>query len=95
MKFRYEAKPTITGVSSEFNVHSLSELILYFDEGDATSEDFELLEVLIENPVIAGVDSGTWMDFRQALQERFVIPDNYNRYFREPLTIRERDRGWY
>ena len=95
MKFRYKDKPESTGFSSEFNVHGLGENILFFEEGDATSEDFDLLEVLIENPVTTDVDAGTWVDFKLALTKRYVIGDDYQRWFREPANTRERDRGWY
>jgi len=75
------------GWSTEFNTHSLNEVIVYFDDGDADSMFFQDVEVLLSNQV--------WIGLKEALGLHLVIPDNYNRYFREPRSELEREKGWY
>jgi len=87
MRVRLTENPETEAWSSGFNTHSLGEVIIYFDEGDADSEYIRNLDVLLSN--------GKWMPFRTAFTLHLVIPDNYNRSFREPRSEAERERGWY
>lgn len=74
------------GFSSEFNVHSFSEIIVYFDEW--TDTDF------ISNYEVCLPD-GSWKCLSQAFKDKDVIPDNYNVYFKCTESEEERARGWW
>lgn len=90
MKFRLADKPRVTGSSSSFNLAALCEVVVGFD---APNEDMDTvpchqLEVWLES-------KQEWKRFNRALDDRDVIPDNYNSHFREPRNEEERKRGYY
>jgi len=87
MKIRLVDQPNVTGHASEFNTSALNEVIVYYDDGSADSEYFHNLQVFLTNQ--------TWIGLKEAFGLHLVIPDNYNRYFREPRSELERDRGWF
>lgn len=87
-KVRTRTNPPVMGTSSQFNTHGMGEVIVHFDAGDADSMLMGELEVLV------GV-SCEWVPMDQAFRNRRLIPDNYNRAFREPRTASEQLRGWY
>lgn len=88
MKLRNKNRPEITGYSDGFNTHSLSEIIVYFEDGDASSEYISDYEVFLEK-------TNEWKDMKMAFANRDIIPDNYNTTFSEPTTEEERERGWF
>lgn len=87
MRVRLANTHEALGHSSEFNTSSLSEVIVYYDDGGADSEYMQALEVWLSNQ--------TWVNMRDAFAEKQLICDNYNRYFREPKNDDEMLRGWF
>ena len=83
---RYTHRPEIVGDTSRFNTCGLGEVIVYFPDGEATSEEISELDVLL--------DTG-WVSMSEAFKTKKLIPDNYSLYFREPLTAAEYEKGWY
>ena len=79
--------PTWEGSGGSLNTHSLSEVIVYYKEGDASSEYIRECEVKLTD--------GTWKNLAQAFRDRDVITDNYNTAFREPISTEEKARGYY
>lgn len=88
MKLRKKDKPEITGYSDDFNEHSLNEIIVYFEDGDASSEYIRDYEVFLEK-------TSEWKDMNTAFDNRDLIPNNYNTAFSEPKTEEDRERGYY
>lgn len=79
MRIRYKDKPHITGHASRFNLHSVSEVIVQFDDGDATSEYIRELEVFLEGSL------QRWMPLRDAFKSGNVVTDEYNtQFFQHP-----------
>jgi hypothetical protein len=87
MKVRYKDKPEIAGDSSSFNMHGLGEVIVYFPEGDASSEEIRELEVYLDS-------RREWVSLSDALRRNDVITDNHVSRFAEPRDQAERERGW-
>ena len=87
MKVRNRQNKT-EGYSSTFNTHACSEIVVYFPDGDCSSEFIADYDVYLESTQI-------WMDMQEAFREKLIIPDNYNTAFREPVNKAERDKGWY
>jgi hypothetical protein len=85
MRVRYK-KSKAEGYSSNFNMSSISEIIIHFPEGDATSEDPSELDVLLSD--------GNWHDMRESFRNHFLITDNYNTCFFEPPTEENMLRGY-
>ncbi len=83
---RYKQVHDVVGDTSSFNPFSVSEVIVYFPGGEATSEEISELEVLF--------DTG-WIPMSVAFKTKKLIPDNYNRCFREPRNEQEYEKGWY
>ncbi len=71
----------------EFNTHGLGEILVYFDDGSASSEMVSDYDVLLPN--------GEWKTLGQALKDHDVISDNFNQYLAFPTNDLERERGWY
>lgn len=95
MKVRYTNKPEVAGFADRFNVSSLSEVLLFFDDGDATSEEIGLLDVLLEHPLPSSVyRDGVWVPLSDAFRSNDVITDNYNTFFFEPRSEEDKARGW-
>lgn len=84
MRIRFKSNG-IEGNSSDFNIHALAEVLVYFDEGDADSVFIRDLDVLLE--------SG-WKDMNQAFKDRDLIVDNYNTCFFPPQNKEDKERGF-
>jgi hypothetical protein len=95
MKIRYADRPGTTGFTDRFNTHGLGEVIVYFDDGDSTSEEIKALEVLLEHPLESSVyKPGVWVPLSAALKSNDVISDNYATSLFEPKTEEDKSRGW-
>ena len=80
-------KTKVIGYSHEFNIHALSEIIVYFEEGDCDSEFISDYEVELK--------TGWWKDMQTAFKNKDIIPDNYNIHFREARNWLEKSNGYY
>jgi hypothetical protein len=76
------------GYSDKFNTHGLGEMIVYFEDGDCSSEYIKDYDTFVES-------ENAWMDMGEAFRQNLIIPDNYNVDFREPDNVEEKYRGWY
>lgn len=86
-----KVKNKITGAegqSDSFNPHALAEIIVYFPNGDCSSEFIRDYDVYLAR-------RNRWADMSDMLQERMLIPDNHNIHFGEPVDEAEEKRGWY
>lgn len=88
MKIREINNPESIGESDSFNIHGLSEIIVYYADGSATSDFIKEYEVYLES-------SKQWINMLEAFASKQLISDNYNEYFREPLNDEEKTRGYY
>ncbi len=86
MKVRHKEKGHI-GFSDRLNTHGLGEMIVNFEEGDASSEFCSDYEVWLES-------KKEWKDLNQAFEDHDVINDNFNTIFFEPKTEEDRLRGY-
>ena len=84
MKVRHKEKGYI-GYSGAFNESAIWEIIVYFEDGGASSEYPKDYDVEID---------GGWKDLNQAFKDHDVIPDNYNTTFFLPPTEEDRQRGF-
>jgi hypothetical protein len=87
MRVRNKTKGYL-GHSTDFNIHAMSEIIIYFDEGDCSSEFIKDYYVYIES-------IGEWMDMHEAFDKKYIITDNYNTCFAEPSNETEKERGYF
>jgi hypothetical protein len=87
VKVRLSAKPDTVGSSARFNVAGLFEFVVAFADGDMDTVEGHDLDIQLAD--------GTWLPVTRAFRERFVIPDNYNTFFREPVNGLEQQRGWF
>ena len=87
MKARLINKPHITGETSHFNTHALSEVLMGFDDGDLDSMFVSDVEVYVEA-------LKEWKSLSQAFKDHDVITDNYNTCFFEPDNETDRKRGY-
>ena len=69
MRVRNKVTGTL-GDSSHFNVHSLNEIIVRFDEGDCSSEFIRDYDVQLS-------ETGEWKDLRTEFKAMVVIPKRY------------------
>ena len=81
-------KTEAVGYSGKLNTHGLGEMIVYYEDGDCSSEYIRDFDAFIES-------ENVYMDMGKAFQEKLIITDNYNVDFREPVNADEKDRGWY
>lgn len=72
--------------SGRLNTHGLGEMIVQFDEGDASSEYISDYEVQLPD--------GSWKDLPQAFRDHDVITDNYDTVFFFPRNDEDRRRGF-
>jgi hypothetical protein len=86
MKVRLKSDPSQIGHSGDFNTHSLSEILVYWDD-DIDSDYMSKYDVLLSD--------GNWKDLKQAFKDKDVITDNHNTCFAEPKTEEERERGYF
>lgn len=75
------------GYSGNFNTSSLSEIVVYFEEGDCSSEFIKEYDVFIKA-------KNEWKDLGEAFKDRDIIVDNYNTRFFEPDNEEDRQRGY-
>jgi len=76
------------GSSNDFNIHGMSEIVVYFEDGDCDSDFIKNYDVYIK-------DIDEWVDMHEALKQYLIVTDNYNTTFREPRNQGEKQRGWY
>lgn len=88
MKVRYKDNHDIVGYTNQFNLGGIGEVIVTFEDGDASSEYVSDLEIWLEH-------HQQWYPMSRAFQDKLLISDNYGRSFAEPKTGEERVRGWY
>lgn len=86
MKLRHK-KTGALAYSSNFNMCSMSEIHVYFEDGDADSDFIPEYEAWIEA-------KKEWKCLSEAFRDRDVISDNYNSHFFEPPTEEDRKRGY-
>jgi len=87
MKVRLKDFPEAVGSSMDFNTHALAEVIVGFEGHGQDSVSVLDLEVWIE-----GLG---WKDMSRAFRDRDLIPDNHNRWFGEPRTCEDIERGYF
>lgn len=75
------------GVSGNFNMQALAEIIVGFDEGDMDTMYISDFDTYLEQ-------KEEWKDLSQAFKDRDVITDNYNTRFFEPSREEDRKRGY-
>lgn len=85
MKVRYHDRPDTWGLSGNFNTHSASEVLVYFPDGDATSESSAQLDVQLPG--------GAWKPMNQAFEDRDIVPNNLNTWFAVP-DAEQKARGY-
>lgn len=81
-QLRYKTHPDEPFAATGFNMHAMAEV----NTGD-DSVSIRDLDVFIR-----ALD--TWMDMGEAFRLRLLITDNYNRYFFEPKTTEDKERGF-
>jgi hypothetical protein len=86
MTLRHKANGYL-GASSKFNTHAMSEIIVFFADGDCSSDFISEYEVFLEA-------RQEWKDMSQAFEDRDIIVDNYNTYFFEPKSEEDKIRGY-
>lgn len=74
MKARLINNPKITGSTSEFNIASLAEVIMYFDDGSADSMFPSDIEILINEE---------WIPLNIAFRDKLVEISDDNTIFYE------------
>lgn len=85
MKVRHKERGTLAS-SGDFNLHAASEIIVYYDGGDADSDYIKNFDVELPD--------GTWKDLAQAFRDSDVITDNFNTRFFVPRNEDDRNRGY-
>lgn len=86
MKLRHK-ELGYTAHSRSFNTSSISEIIVYYEEDDCDSVFIKDWDVWLK-------EKQEWKDLRKAFEDHDVITDNYNTIFFEPLTEKDRERGY-
>lgn len=76
--------------SSRFNLSSVSEIIVGFEDGEQTSDYMRNYEVLLDE----GKPTERWWPMIEAFSAGDLITDNYNTIFFEPRTPEDRIRGY-
>ncbi len=82
MKLRYRAHPEHEFEASQFNTHSLCE-VLTGDDSAYMSE----LDCFVKA-------TGEWKPLATAMRDKDVITDNYDTCFFEPQCAADRERGY-
>lgn len=88
MQLRHKSTHELCSASS-FNVHSLDEIIVCYDD-DMTSDSLHNYDALLKT----GPRAGQWVALADAFKQHDVITDNYNTSFAEPRTNEDRERGY-
>lgn len=76
MRVRHKDNHLITGYVSTLNTSSFSEFIVYYDEGDASSEFMRDYEVRLER-------TGEWKPVMEALHEGLLAVNDANTHIFE------------
>lgn len=84
MKVRMK-KTNVEGSSSRFNMQSLGEVLVGFED-DYSTIYIKDLDVFV---------NGAWKDLQQAFKDKDIIPDKFNSHFAPPADDKERERGYY
>lgn len=80
-----EKKTGVLGWSSKFNPLGLGEIIVTFDEGDATSDYISNYDVMLSDE--------RWVDLHEALKLKLVMTDDSALNFAEATDL-DRKRGY-
>ena len=88
MKIRMKDNIDQPFVSSRFNIHGLGEVVGFGDQFGSDCFFIKDLDVFIE------ANNVGWKDMRQAFKDKDIIVDNYNTYFFEPSSEKDRKRGF-
>ncbi len=86
MKMRHKASGELAD-AAQLNENGLGEIIVYYDDGSASSDYIKEYEVELPN--------GSWKSLSRAMKDHDVITDNYNKYLAFPQNSVDRERGWY
>lgn len=92
MKVRHK-KSGCLGHSNKFNIHSLNEIIVGFDD-DENGEPMGADSDFIRNYEVFLEKTQQWKCMSQAFKDHDLITDNYNERFFEPKNDEERERGY-
>lgn len=87
-----DKKTGILGFSSRFNVHSINEIAVGYDDEDGNTRGMD--SDYIHNYDVYLESKGAWKDLAQAFRDHDVITDNYNTKFFEPTTEEDRVKGY-
>lgn len=87
MKIRNK-KTGEVGSAREFNTSSLSEILVFFENGGADSDYIQNYDVFLES-------KQEWKDMSEAFKDKDLIIDNHNTYFAEPQNEEDRKRGYF
>lgn len=87
MKVRFKDNPIQSWYSERFNIHALSEIIVFNKDLGADSAFIKDFDVCLEQ-------KKEWKDMGQAFRDKDLIIDNYNTFFFEPKTEANRIRGY-
>lgn len=87
MKLRHKTTGKL-GSSDQLNVHSMNEIIVYYED-DCDSEFIKDFDIEL------GVGPAAhWKDLREAFVAHDVITDNFNTRFFEPTNEEDKSRGY-
>jgi hypothetical protein len=79
-------KNGLIGHSGKFNMSSLTEIMILFEDGEMDTDYQSNWDVALPD--------GSWKDLGQAFRDHDVITDNYNTIFFHPRTPEDRERGF-
>jgi hypothetical protein len=74
--------------SSQFNIRSLNEIVVYYEDGDSDSAPTSNFDVFLES-------NQMWKYMPYAFGDRDLIADEFNTRFHEPMNDEERKQGYY
>jgi hypothetical protein len=86
LKVRYKNNVETTGYASNFNMASVSEVLVQGDWGGDSAFQKDL-DVFLEF-------KQKWKDMRKAFEDHDIITDNYNTVFFEPYNKEDKKRGY-
>lgn len=72
-RVRLKKDHTVLGTASRFNTLSVSEMIVTYNEGDASSEFVSDYDVQLQDD--------SWKDMREAFRDKDLVSDEQDRYF--------------
>ncbi len=85
MNVRLKQNDNMKGTSNSFNILTVGEVLVHFDDGSMTSMYVSDLEVCINDK---------WISMTDAFKQKLLITDNYNTHFFEPKDEEEKTRGY-